>query len=167
MCFLPLLPCRELYNLCQMFPVAACKAMQSVLKDSAHSMEEAIEVKGHAAFPTLDMVRLVSSLTVSPVEPLFIYRISCIFTSSLKMSTLNRFQILFYLDVKKPQKYNVLVVQESPATSSRRQGTLCEVSQARPRAKRRICRLKGPTKFQIIIFHTRLKWSSLLSKKTL
>lgn len=75
-CFILLLPCRELYNLCQMFPVAACKATQSVLKDSAHSMEEAIEVKGHAAFPTLDMVRLLSSLTVPPVEPLLIDRVS-------------------------------------------------------------------------------------------
>lgn len=46
----------ELYNLCQMFPVAACKAVQSVLKDSTDSMEEAVEAKGHAAFPTLDML---------------------------------------------------------------------------------------------------------------
>lgn len=83
--------------------------MQSVLKDSAHSMEEAIEVKGHAAFPTLDMVCLVSSLMVSPVEP-FIYGVSSHLIS--KMSTLNRCQILFYLDLEK-QKYNVLVAQES------------------------------------------------------
>lgn len=41
-----------------MFPVAACKAVQSVLKGSADSMEEAIEAKGLAAFPTLDMVRV-------------------------------------------------------------------------------------------------------------
>ncbi|CAN9504305.1 unnamed protein product [Ophioblennius macclurei] len=45
----------ELYALCQMFPDAACKAMQGILGDAAHSMEEVIEVKGHAAFPTLDM----------------------------------------------------------------------------------------------------------------
>ncbi|XP_019937980.2 nucleolar protein 14 [Paralichthys olivaceus] len=46
----------ELYALCQMFPDAACKAMQSVLGDSAHSMEEVLEVKGQAAFPALDML---------------------------------------------------------------------------------------------------------------
>lgn len=39
-----------------MFPEAACKAMQSIFKDAGHSMEEAIEVKGHDAFPALDMV---------------------------------------------------------------------------------------------------------------
>ncbi|KAM9841594.1 nucleolar protein 14 [Aulostomus maculatus] len=44
----------ELYTLCQMFPEAACKAMQSILSDVGHSMEEVLEVKGHAAFPTLD-----------------------------------------------------------------------------------------------------------------
>uniref|UniRef100_A0A672FR11 NOP14 nucleolar protein homolog (yeast) n=1 Tax=Salarias fasciatus TaxID=181472 RepID=A0A672FR11_SALFA len=44
----------ELYTLCQMFPDAACKAMQGILGDAAHSMEEVIEVKGHATFPTLD-----------------------------------------------------------------------------------------------------------------
>nr|XP_019937980.1 PREDICTED: nucleolar protein 14 [Paralichthys olivaceus] len=46
----------ELYALCQMFPDAACKAMQSVLGDSAHSMEEVLEVKGQTAFPALDML---------------------------------------------------------------------------------------------------------------
>lgn len=46
----------EVYALCQMFPDAACKAMQSILGDAAHSMEETLEVKGHAAFPTLDML---------------------------------------------------------------------------------------------------------------
>ncbi|XP_053195950.1 nucleolar protein 14 [Scomber japonicus] len=46
----------ELYGLCQMFPEAACKAMQSTIADSAHSMEEVLEVKGHAAFPPLDML---------------------------------------------------------------------------------------------------------------
>lgn len=46
----------ELYTLCQMFPQAACQAMQTVLGDAGHSMEEVVEVKGHAAFPTLDML---------------------------------------------------------------------------------------------------------------
>lgn len=46
----------ELYALCQMFPEAACQAMQGILRDAAHSMEEVLEVKGHAAFPTLDML---------------------------------------------------------------------------------------------------------------
>ncbi|KAM4720033.1 nucleolar protein 14 [Anableps anableps] len=46
----------ELYTLCQMFPEAAGRSMQSILGDAAHSVEEAIEVKGHAAFPTLDML---------------------------------------------------------------------------------------------------------------
>lgn len=51
-----LFSCRELYALCQMFPEAACKAMQSIIREVAHSMEEVLEVKGHAAFPPLDMV---------------------------------------------------------------------------------------------------------------
>lgn len=46
----------ELYTLCQMFPEAACKAMQTVLGDAGHSMEEMLEVKGHVAFPSLDML---------------------------------------------------------------------------------------------------------------
>ncbi|XP_023275433.1 nucleolar protein 14 [Seriola lalandi dorsalis] len=46
----------ELYALCQMFPEVACKAMQSILGDAGHSMEEVIEVKGHVAFPALDML---------------------------------------------------------------------------------------------------------------
>ncbi|KAM6901193.1 nucleolar protein 14 [Lycodopsis pacificus] len=46
----------ELYTMCQMFPEAACKAMQSILGDAGHSTEEALEVKGHIAFPTLDML---------------------------------------------------------------------------------------------------------------
>ncbi|KAG5834588.1 hypothetical protein ANANG_G00263060 [Anguilla anguilla] len=46
----------QLYGLCQLFPDAACKAMQTVLGDSAHEMEEAIEVKGRASFPGLDML---------------------------------------------------------------------------------------------------------------
>ncbi|XP_071371803.1 nucleolar protein 14 [Centroberyx affinis] len=46
----------ELYGLCQMFPEAACKAVQSALGDAAHSMEEVLEVKGRTAFPPLDML---------------------------------------------------------------------------------------------------------------
>lgn len=46
----------ELYALCQMFPEAACTAMQSILGDAGHSVEEALEVKGHVAFPALDML---------------------------------------------------------------------------------------------------------------
>uniref|UniRef100_A0A667ZAB4 NOP14 nucleolar protein homolog (yeast) n=1 Tax=Myripristis murdjan TaxID=586833 RepID=A0A667ZAB4_9TELE len=45
-----------LYALCQMFPDAACKNIQSILGDSAHSMEEVLEVKGRTAFPSLDML---------------------------------------------------------------------------------------------------------------
>ncbi|KAM9820068.1 nucleolar protein 14 [Neosynchiropus ocellatus] len=44
----------EVYNLCQMFPEAACKSLQSIIRDAGHSMEEVLEVKGQAAFPTLD-----------------------------------------------------------------------------------------------------------------
>ncbi|XP_061657991.1 nucleolar protein 14 [Syngnathoides biaculeatus] len=46
----------ELYSLCQMFPEAACKSMQTIIGDAAHSMEEVLEVKGNALFPTLDML---------------------------------------------------------------------------------------------------------------
>ncbi|XP_036444644.1 nucleolar protein 14 [Colossoma macropomum] len=46
----------QVYALCQLFPAAASKVMQSLLSDSAHSMEESIEVKGRAAFPGLDML---------------------------------------------------------------------------------------------------------------
>ncbi|KAJ8338990.1 hypothetical protein SKAU_G00357760 [Synaphobranchus kaupii] len=46
----------QLCGLCQLFPAAACKAMQTVLSDSAHEMEEAIEVKGRTSFPGLDML---------------------------------------------------------------------------------------------------------------
>ncbi|XP_028318554.1 nucleolar protein 14 isoform X2 [Gouania willdenowi] len=46
----------ELYTLCQMFPEAARQALQSIMGDVAHSMEEVIEVNGHAPFPTLDML---------------------------------------------------------------------------------------------------------------
>uniref|UniRef100_A0AAY4DRM9 Nucleolar protein 14 n=1 Tax=Denticeps clupeoides TaxID=299321 RepID=A0AAY4DRM9_9TELE len=46
----------QLYGLCQLFPGAACKTMQTLLSDSMHTMEETIEVKGWAAFPGLDML---------------------------------------------------------------------------------------------------------------
>lgn len=46
----------QIHNLCQMFPDAACKVMQTLLSDSAHSMEETLEVKGRAAMPDLDML---------------------------------------------------------------------------------------------------------------
>lgn len=46
----------ELYGLCQMFPDTACKSLQRVIGDEAHSMEEALEGKGHAPFSKLDMV---------------------------------------------------------------------------------------------------------------
>lgn len=49
----------QMYSLCQMFPEAACKAMQTLLSDSAHSMEEALEVKGRVAMPDLDMLVLL------------------------------------------------------------------------------------------------------------
>ncbi|XP_067280045.1 nucleolar protein 14 [Pseudorasbora parva] len=49
----------QLYSLCQMFPEAACKAVQTLLSDSAHSMEEALEVKGRVAMPDLDMLVLL------------------------------------------------------------------------------------------------------------
>uniref|UniRef100_A0A8C7D3F5 NOP14 nucleolar protein homolog (yeast) n=1 Tax=Oncorhynchus kisutch TaxID=8019 RepID=A0A8C7D3F5_ONCKI len=46
----------QLYGLCQLFPEAASKAMQTTLVDSAHRMEDVLEVKGRAAFPQLDML---------------------------------------------------------------------------------------------------------------
>ncbi|XP_033845097.1 nucleolar protein 14 [Periophthalmus magnuspinnatus] len=46
----------ELYGLCQVFPEAACKSMQTIIGDAAHSMEEKLEGKGYAPFPTLDML---------------------------------------------------------------------------------------------------------------
>lgn len=46
----------QLNGLCQLFPNAACKALQTLLSDSAHSNEEAVEVKGRGSFPGLDMV---------------------------------------------------------------------------------------------------------------
>ncbi|XP_067231843.1 nucleolar protein 14 isoform X2 [Chanodichthys erythropterus] len=49
----------QIYSLCQLFPEAACKAVQTLLSDSAHSMEETLEVKGRAAMPNLDMLVLL------------------------------------------------------------------------------------------------------------
>ncbi|KAM9793148.1 nucleolar protein 14 isoform X1 [Syngnathus typhle] len=46
----------EVYSLCQMFPEAACRSMQTIIGDAAHSMEEALELKGKSPFPTLDML---------------------------------------------------------------------------------------------------------------
>lgn len=47
-----------MYDLCQMFPKAASNHVKLVLQDATHDMEEILAVKGHAAFPGLDMVRL-------------------------------------------------------------------------------------------------------------
>lgn len=47
---------RPLYNLCQMFPEAASESVRFVLRDAMHEMEGAIEAKGRAAFPGLDVV---------------------------------------------------------------------------------------------------------------
>ncbi|XP_030624138.1 nucleolar protein 14 [Chanos chanos] len=46
----------QIYGLCQLFPDAAAKVMQTLLSDSTHSMEETLEVKGRLAFPGLDML---------------------------------------------------------------------------------------------------------------
>lgn len=46
----------ELYGLCHMFPETACKSLQHIIGDAAHSMEEVLEGKGYAPFPTLDML---------------------------------------------------------------------------------------------------------------
>lgn len=51
-----LLTNRPLYNLCQMFPEAASESVRFVLRDAMHEMEGAIEAKGRAAFPGLDVV---------------------------------------------------------------------------------------------------------------
>ncbi|XP_059381702.1 nucleolar protein 14 [Carassius carassius] len=49
----------QICGLCQMFPEAACKAVQTVLSDTGHSMEETLEVKGRAPMPDLDMLVLL------------------------------------------------------------------------------------------------------------
>ncbi|XP_050960850.1 nucleolar protein 14 [Labeo rohita] len=49
----------QICSLCQMFPEAACKAVQTLLSDGGHSMEETLEVKGRAPMPDLDMLVLL------------------------------------------------------------------------------------------------------------
>lgn len=49
----------QLCSLCQMFPDAACKAVQTLISDATHTMEETLEVKGRAAMPGLDMLVLL------------------------------------------------------------------------------------------------------------
>ncbi|XP_062068737.1 nucleolar protein 14 [Lepus europaeus] len=46
----------QLYNLCQMFPEAASSAVQFVLRDAMHELEETLETRGRAAFPGLDVL---------------------------------------------------------------------------------------------------------------
>ncbi|XP_077606669.1 nucleolar protein 14-like isoform X2 [Crocuta crocuta] len=46
----------HLYNLCQMFPESASNCIQFVLRDAMHEMEGAIEARGRAAFPGLDVL---------------------------------------------------------------------------------------------------------------
>ncbi|XP_039087987.1 nucleolar protein 14 [Hyaena hyaena] len=46
----------QLYNLCQMFPESASNCIQFVLRDAMHEMEGAIEARGRAAFPGLDVL---------------------------------------------------------------------------------------------------------------
>ncbi|XP_051960872.1 nucleolar protein 14 [Xyrauchen texanus] len=46
----------QICSLCQLFPDSACKVMQTLIGDSAHSMGETLEVKGRAAMPGLDML---------------------------------------------------------------------------------------------------------------
>ncbi|KAM5339456.1 nucleolar protein 14 isoform 2-T2 [Glossophaga mutica] len=46
----------QLYGLCQMFPDSASESVRFVLRDAMHEMEGAIEAKGRAAFPGLDVL---------------------------------------------------------------------------------------------------------------
>uniref|UniRef100_A0A5F9CQ50 NOP14 nucleolar protein n=1 Tax=Oryctolagus cuniculus TaxID=9986 RepID=A0A5F9CQ50_RABIT len=46
----------QLYNLCQMFPEAASSAVQFVLRDAMHELQERLETRGRAAFPGLDVL---------------------------------------------------------------------------------------------------------------
>jgi len=46
----------QLYNLCQMFPESASNSVTSVLRDAMHEMEGAVEARGRAAFPGLDVL---------------------------------------------------------------------------------------------------------------
>ncbi|XP_028359609.1 nucleolar protein 14 [Phyllostomus discolor] len=45
-----------LYHLCQMFPGAASESVRFVLRNAMHEMEAAVEAKGRAAFPGLDVL---------------------------------------------------------------------------------------------------------------
>uniref|UniRef100_A0A672GF64 NOP14 nucleolar protein homolog (yeast) n=1 Tax=Salarias fasciatus TaxID=181472 RepID=A0A672GF64_SALFA len=62
----------ELYTLCQMFPDAACKAMQGILGDAAHSMEEFFLDLKHFRHPvtTPAMLLISQTLTKCPVRSL-------------------------------------------------------------------------------------------------
>ncbi|NWU94782.1 NOP14 protein, partial [Upupa epops] len=71
-----------LYNLCQMFPEAASDSVKFILRDAAHDVEEAVEVKGRATFPGLDtLIYLKITSLLFPtsdfwhpvVTPAFIY----------------------------------------------------------------------------------------------
>ncbi|XP_053107859.1 nucleolar protein 14 [Hemicordylus capensis] len=53
-----------LYDLCQMFSEAASRHVKHVLQDATHDMEEVLEVKGHAAFPGLDMLVYLKIIAV-------------------------------------------------------------------------------------------------------
>ncbi|CAI5783569.1 Uncharacterized protein PODLI_1B029128 [Podarcis lilfordi] len=53
-----------LYDLCQMFPKAASNHVKLVLQDATHDMEEILAVKGHAAFPGLDMLIYLKIIAV-------------------------------------------------------------------------------------------------------
>ncbi|XP_022362070.1 nucleolar protein 14 [Enhydra lutris kenyoni] len=46
----------QLYNLCQMFPDSASDSIKFVLRDAMHEMEGAVEARGRAAFPGLDVL---------------------------------------------------------------------------------------------------------------
>ncbi|XP_036982747.2 nucleolar protein 14 [Artibeus jamaicensis] len=46
----------QLFGLCQMFPDSASESVRFVLRDAMHEMEGAIEAKGRAAFPGLEVL---------------------------------------------------------------------------------------------------------------
>ncbi|KAL1253537.1 hypothetical protein QQF64_018230, partial [Cirrhinus molitorella] len=49
----------HIYSLCQMFREAAGKAVQTLIRDTVHSMEKTLEVKDRALMPGLDMLVLL------------------------------------------------------------------------------------------------------------
>ncbi|XP_042325325.1 nucleolar protein 14 [Sceloporus undulatus] len=55
---------RPLYNLCQMFPQAASNHVKFVLQDAIHDLEKIQEVKGHAAFPGLNVFMYLKIIAV-------------------------------------------------------------------------------------------------------